>query len=388
MNITTNTRIQELVNVLAEEKRNEVDALLNLRNIDFSVNNDDVVITPTGHSRFFITAVKGGEEWPYAPSPVHVTQDDRPFSQLWGRMGGSVPSFFPKNKISPAPLAALLEDRRNLHLRDLQGRRRHGGDTMLFRTARTGEKLSLYAVLSEQYSIFDNLQVAVTIQSILDNLDSDYRIPVGPNQVKNSREYLSIPVIVASKTTEKGDNYGGGVSIINGQTGGSSIRVNPFVMRTSCTNSIRYQHKDAMRFVHRFASPATIASGLVDAMGQAFDLTEHIIRRTVDAQIQSLPRNDFNDIVNTFCKKHDFQPLDVMDGAEGQINVFGLSNLVTAAARDLRRKSPEKEMKAQELEHIGGRILVESEDLTGAELARGLFAMVNADFALLEEEGL
>lgn len=388
MNNTINTPIEDLVAVLVEEKRNEVDALLNLRNLDISVDSDDsVVITPTStNGRYFITAVKGGEEWPHEAMPIRVTQEDRPFSQLWGRLGGSIPSFFPKNEISPGPLASLLEDRRRLHLRDLAKRTRRGGDSFLFRSEKKGNMLSLYAVLSDQYSIFDNLQVAVTLQDMLNRLDDGYRIPVLPRQIKDSREYMSIPVIVAYKDVGDG-NYGGGFSVINGQTGGSSVRVNPFVMRTSCTNSIRYQHKDAIRFMHRFTSPLTIASGLTDAIGQALQISEHIIRRAVEAYVQTLPRNDFNDIVNAFCKKHDFDPLSVMDGAEGQVSVGGLSNLVTAAARDVRLNGGD-EMKAQELEHIGGRILLETEELSGAELARGLFAMVNANFALLEEEGL
>lgn len=378
------TPIEQIVRVLEEEKKNEVDAIIGLDDFDFSVDSKNVVIVPKG-GQFFRTAVKGGDQWPATRQPIYVGQEEKPFSQMWGRLGGSTPSFFPKNKISPDPLAALLQDRKELHHREIKQRGRRGGESLMFRSGSRNGGLWMYAALSDSYSIFDNLQVTLTAQNILNQMDTGYRIPVTPDYFSGRRDYFSLPIIVSGRDTPDG-YYAAGISIINGQSGGSSVRVNPFVMRTSCTNSIRYQHDEAMRFVHRFASSATIAIGLVDAMAEAFELSEQIVNRAVEGYAQTLPRTDFQDVVTNFCQKFNFEPLTVISGAEGSYTVTGLSNLITAAARDLRIKHPDQDMKAQELEHIGGRVLMETGDLDGANLARHLFALVTQEPALLEEE--
>lgn len=92
-----------------------------------------------------------------------------------------------------------------------------------------GETYKLRAVLSSRYAVINNLPVIETLNDI---------IPGGrvSHQFYNGDTFRANILIPESIRTESDSDYGGGISVLNNETGQLTFRSRPFVFRHVCWN--------------------------------------------------------------------------------------------------------------------------------------------------------
>lgn len=133
--------------------------------------------------------------------------------------------------------------------------------------------------------------------------------------------------------TGKNDkNYGVGVAIRNGETGGSGVKVLPMIWRHSCTNSIFVQDDRAINLRHAGQRNALMATIRV-AMTQMLPIAAEALEKIYQAELEALP--DLADVINGFAKEYKWSD-EVTDavklGTEGKATKMGVINGITYAA--------------------------------------------------------
>ena len=370
----SDTTIFDIAKYLGDRKLNEVDIYSPFEGIEFEADGDVLSVNLPNGATFFSTEAVDREQTSHYPfSPTFTAESDM-FPQLWGRMGGSVPSFFKSNVMSPDVVGTVLNDRLNLHIEDIANTR--ASKHTLFRSYNG----TLYASLSEKYGIYDPLAMLHDIGPLMG--DTSHRVLT--NVATNTFDRFQLPVVTTQRNTDDGGYYVG-FSMSNGQSGRSSIRIMPFVMRTSCTNSIRYDYDKTVKIRHLFSMGVTDHIGmlLMEQVTAAMNIGVNIVKRALESRRQTIPVKTFNDVLTQLCERHGLDPISTAHGAEGQTSVFGLSNAVTAAARDLWGTNS---LKAEELEYIGGNILMNTQDLSGDQLAAALFVESKVSVSLVDSD--
>jgi hypothetical protein len=130
-----------------------------------------------------------------------------------------------------------------------------------------------------------------------------------------------------------GGGYGVGVQVKTGETGRWCLATGPFVMETSCTNSIVWQ-KDGY-WQHNHTGDANILrTQFIAAIAGAFQASGELLNAVLAAEEIELP--DIDTIFDGMCKKHGWQGDtrdQIMRGTRGDETVLGLVRGITEAAQ-------------------------------------------------------
>lgn len=152
------------------------------------------------------------------------------------------------------------------------------------------------------------------------------------------------------------DSHGGlraGIMISNAEDGSGRLMMQPLVWRHACENSIVLHPtlaKDALvslGHLRGYTAHGMMAQ-FTDHFVPIFERSAEMIDRMIAAQDEDLP--DFNTILQGLQKKHGWslETTDqVLEGSEGEFNVFGLANGIAYAAKN--EDNPDKESSMEQL---------------------------------------
>lgn len=217
------------------------------------------------------------------------------------------------------------------------------------------------ACLGDGYVPIQNTDVLDTVKVITDDLDQN-----GKEKPKLLRSWvtpdrLAVRIVIRGVNTPAG-HYGTGVFVENGETGNCRMRMMPFVMRTSCTNSTIYNSEESIDFVHRgdaSIKSILVKAKMVDILGGSMEL----LNKMVKAEEEKIP--SFDDVIDGFASRYGWSAdtkASVLTGTEGKETRAGLVHGVTYAAQYAA-----KDLDTQvEMEKLGGRIL---------DMPQGFFSM-------------
>lgn len=200
------------------------------------------------------------------------------------------------------------------------------------------------AVLSDQYTVFDNSTLA---EGLLEIMGDGYSI------IRPYYDHDSLHLKFVTMSDPGDGNYAYGVYVGNGEIGNRALTVGGFVQRHSCTNSIiltdknwRQEHRYGT--THEFLLQAKI--WMMRAAQFSIDAREQFAKKAMDEI------GDFADVVSALCKRKGLTNEvrdNVLIGSEGAGNLFGLVNGLSWAAH----QQDDQEL-GIELETLAGDVML------------------------------
>lgn len=222
--------------------------------------------------------------------------NDWAFTQVAGRLNAPPISWLGKEEMCDDDLRVhilneLVEDRE---------------DAKLFMRTRND---TLRAVLSDQYTPFDNTEIIDLVETAVNEMGVDPQV-FRPEVGDQLRGYVMFPQITFGEEPE-GNNPGNGglhpaVYISNSEIGGGMAKVVGAVYRSTCDNGMIYGWNSENIFAvrHRWIARAGMAEIMKNAMIIAFKLSEEAAKNFIAAQEIHIQKTDMKSIVNEWANKY------------------------------------------------------------------------------------
>jgi hypothetical protein len=334
------TTIQELI-----DRSADYDA----RKSDYRLAPADMRFTPEG--KVIVPAKHGA-------MPVEPT--DWAWGQAFKRVGPAVygrgsQKGLPADYMLSIP-RDMLADNMNGHLARLAGFNRN---PWMVRTCDDKARAFLGGAYQTRIS---NTEVLSRIQGAL----AEARLPqveVGAASVNPDGMIVRIGMV-----TNAHGGYSLGVAATNDETGRGSIRVMPYIKRTSCDNSLVIDDDGGVNQRHT-SDPDYVFDRIMLALKNAFKLSAEWLEKFRQTEDMRLPA--FSDLIADMAKTYGWstdQAASVATGTENNRTVFGIINGITWMAHD-QTSSPDERL-AMEMQ--AGRILADPDSILGwaARVAR------------------
>ena len=134
--------------------------------------------------------------------------------------------------------------------------------------------------------------------------------------------------------------YTGGVYVSNGTVKNRKIVISPFIQGTSCQNSTIFAGKEyGLTRSHAGLSVLAARNTIYEMVGKALDNTVEVMERMFDAALVGVPSP--SDVIGGIMKQLGTDDATIENSIwigmmeQGGTNHFGLSNGLSAAARDV-----------------------------------------------------
>jgi hypothetical protein len=176
---------------------------------------------------------------------------------------------------------------------------------------------------------------------------------------------------IAEKPTD-GNSFGVGYYVGNGEIGNRSVRVAPYIQRTSCQNSIVFLDW-GIEIRHYRVTPAFIWGAIKETIGQAIGKSVEAVNKFVEAEMVAIP--EISKVIDEMAERYGLSlPVkeDILRGTEGKETLAAVVNGLSFAA--------------QKVESIEARI--DMETLAGAILLepQAMYRKVNRSGVVLGDE--
>lgn len=184
------------------------------------------------------------------------------------------------------------------------------------------------AFLSHAYRPVGNTELLEMVAEMM--IHASYRL-LRPDL---GRDGLHLRVLVLENTGPD-NNYGFGAYLHNGETGNRGLKVAPFMMRTSCTNSTVWG-KQAVNIRHAWHGLEWIRGSVKKALGEAFKCGSEMIDAVLKAESEQI--EDLDIVIAKLAKRHGMTDRErslVMLGTEGFTTRMGVVNGLTNMSQQL-----------------------------------------------------
>ena len=207
------------------------------------------------------------------------------------------------------------------------------------------------AVLSDRFSAVDALDCLKWTKEALDSQKYAYKfhnVSLTPDYMRMSISMNELKVPDGGKNKGTGGVYAIGCDLGTGEIGNAKIWCNPYVQRTSCTNSIVYSESD-YSYQHRHVGiRENLARTFMVCVFNALKGCEEVLQTLVKSIEEPMPK--IEEIIGDMAKRNGWsQELSygVAMGTEGESNLWGLVQGVSYAANLI--DNPEDQLKMQQL---------------------------------------
>ena len=203
------------------------------------------------------------------------------------------------------------------------------------------------AILSGSYVIYNNSQIAETVQGLLGNAE----ITVKSFVLEETNMYLKI---LSKKIVYPASGLKVGIMIGNSEVGMGSVSVEPFVYRLECTNDLVVDQFKSFRHAHIHFRVSELNRRMAEGISEGFKVAEFTMEKFLKAREE--PVHDPVETIRRLAqnRKYSQKFADEVIGSfyqEPDASRFGVINAFTSAAKKL---SP---LKRIEIERFGGSLL-------------------------------
>jgi len=252
----------------------------------------------------------------------------------------------------------LVADHVNHHLNG------QGSRDLFIRTRKFDEQSAyIRGVLSDRYTVFDNIDLIEILDKIFGNTDKDYNIEYFLMDETVFHLRLTFPDL----TADVGQNIEGeqdlitaGVHISNSEVGKRRVMVEPMAFRLICSNGLMgWTSSGDVGFKQRhiWLNKDEMYNRVAEGVGSALKASSGVIDLVKMARSKPVenPLNVIDEIIkdNNFTKQ-DGELVRSAFLMEPENTVYGLSNAFTRAAKDMVGD------KMVEFENLGGKVLVKN----------------------------
>lgn len=182
------------------------------------------------------------------------------------------------------------------------------------------------AVLSEQYGSILNTELLEALKLPLQLLSEDYRII----DYKITRDSVMIKTLYKDFNVADG-SYGAGVYIYNDEVGRGALRLGTLIKRGRCDNTTILSNVKTL--YHRSNVYERLSNFLPDFSISLKETEQYIVNFS---KLKNIPLKNFTEEIQAFQKKYQLtteQVLEFEHGMEGEYNLFGWCNGITAMAK-------------------------------------------------------
>lgn len=196
---------------------------------------------------------------------------------------------------------------------------------------------TIRAVLSDQYSIFDNNEFVDLVGEAVSTMGIEpqvHRYTVGDDM----HAYMVFPQITFADDPQANNNHDDGglhpaLYLSNSERGGGSARVVGAVYRSICTNGVIYGWRadNTMQVRHRYHSRAMMAALMADGIAEGLRMSEEATKRFIATQDKKVAQVNLGGIINDWASKYGLT-VDAKDN--------WLSAIATETVVNNRREDP------------------------------------------------
>ena len=240
--------------------------------------------------------------------PTGGTMNDRARSQLNETLG--MPGHnWPQSVACPDDLYRIMLDWKLSHLP-----RSQRFDRVMLRKRRDGNGGTVRAILSDQYTPLDNLDL---IQSVTDAMETNNLLDgvqvFRPSLGDQLTAYYLLPGVQFDTDTPGHSADGGGsgglhpaIYLSNDETGGGSVRITGAVFRSYCENGAIFGWKANMtdRIIHRWNNRRLLAIKAAESISIALNLAETGALRYIEMQATRIEAANLSKIVTGWAEKY------------------------------------------------------------------------------------
>lgn len=210
------------------------------------------------------------------------------------------------------------------------------------------------AVVSGLYAPVSNTFILETLDEFL---GGEARPTIGFSKV--TRDELFARVAFGAKEIDvpgfsDTDHYAVGIYFGNSEIGTSAVKVLPFVMRSSCTNSTIWADEEVgvVQKHYGFKTKQFIKAIIKEKLGNILGKTEEMLERIVAAEVEEIP--DPLPLIDRFLNDNGFTDVRdyVLVGMEGRPTRAGVHHGLTYAATQI-----ENDARAERLQMLAGSYL-------------------------------
>jgi hypothetical protein len=133
-----------------------------------------------------------------------------------------------------------------------------------------GKATHIRAFLSAEYTVFDNRQIAETVESLLESES----IGIKSFVLEDTHCFLKV---VSDELVEPTSGLKAGVMVGNSEVGMGSVSVEPFVFRKACTNDLVVTQEKVFRHAHIHFTPNELTRRMAEAIGDGFLVASQVL---------------------------------------------------------------------------------------------------------------
>ena len=208
------------------------------------------------------------------------------------------------------------------------------------------------ALLSSQYSIFDNLEFVDLVGEAVSTMG------ITPSVARytlddDMRAYIVFPQVTFATDPQapaRGHDDGGlhpAIYVSNSERGGRSAKVVGAVFRSICTNGMIFGWREENAFVvrHRFHSKAMMAAMVADGIAEGLKMSEEATRKFIASQDKRVAAPNLRHIVDDWAGKYGISigakenwlaaitNEAIVNGRHEDVRVFDMVNAATYVAQ-------------------------------------------------------
>lgn len=242
----------------------------------------------------------------------------------------------------------------------LQRAVKEGNDRETFLRTRTFENGGIMrAMLSDRYSTIDNLPILKILAEV---------VPGGRlSHMRYSGDTFRSNILIPDVCREENDSdYGGGISVLNNETGGGAYRQRPFVFRHICCNGNVWDRKDGFRYakVHKGEIVwNTLKASIVDNLNRQIPIVNDLITKVLSLKTVTLTESEIKKAV-VFITDRELLSRKVAqswyEGFKVEANTSMTGSMFSAfgVVQGLTRAAQDQTLELQELmESLSGRLI-------------------------------
>lgn len=187
------------------------------------------------------------------------------------------------------------------------------------------------AFLSDRYVVYNNTQIAETVQMLL----KDANIEIKTFVFEETHMFLKI---VSNEIVDSASGLKAGVMVGNSEVGMGSISVEPFVFRKVCTNDLIVAQEKSFRHAHIHFLPSELNRRMAEGISHAFEIASSVLDKFLATRMEPII-----DPVAVIIKLAEERKLSMKFTdevvshyhAEPERTRFGVINAFTSAAQTL-----------------------------------------------------
>lgn len=187
------------------------------------------------------------------------------------------------------------------------------------------------AFLSADYVVYNNLQIAETVQGLL----AKTGVTVKSLVLEETNMFLKI---ISEEIWDVESGLKAGIMVGNSEVGMGSVSVEPFVFRKPCTNDLIISQEKSFRHAHIHLTAWELTRRMAEAISQGFQVASSILETFLKAREEPIP--DPFDTIRKLAEARKFSQKftdEVTSSylAEPEASKFGVINAFTRAAQSL-----------------------------------------------------